>query len=345
MIVLEAYKRKLSPVPEFHVVEPLTATGVRAVRYAVESPPGGKILAGDIDECAVLLAKANAKLNNVNEKVTVKQGDAGILLLNSPNILGRAPLYIDIDPFGSPAHYLQPAFHVIGIGGIVAATATDLAVLEGSKPRAAIRRYMSRILKVPESKEIGLRVLIAYSARVAASMDKWIKPLLAYYADHYYRVYFQVGRGAKKADSMLEREIGTAYYCPLEKRTYLTDSPPACKRSAQPIEIGPIWRGNLNDINFILNIKSILNEFNYLETMDRIQRLIEKLECEASLENKLHLKVEQAASYARSSMPSINTLMSKLASKGYKVCRSHYGPTSIRTNAPYSEVVRLILTS
>jgi len=339
---LIAYQRMLAPVKEFHIVEPLTATGVRAVRYAVEASTGGFILAGDIDECAVKIADLNVKLNNIENSVIVKRSDARTLLYMAPELLGKAPLYIDIDPFGSPAPYLQAALSVIGIGGLIGVTATDLAVLEGSKWKAARRKYMVYIKKVPESKEIGLRVLIGYAARIAATMDKWIHPIFAYYADHYYRVYFIAGRGASKADNMLEEKIGFAYYCPGENRTYLQIESDRCPSGEHYIKIGPLWTGHLNDASFLAELEKVLDRLDYIESSTRAKSLLKILMCEAEIESELHFRVEQAAAYAKRSMPKISILLDSLRRNGYTACRSHYSPTSLRSNASYMEVVRLI---
>ncbi|MCE4620415.1 MAG: tRNA (guanine(26)-N(2))-dimethyltransferase [Desulfurococcales archaeon] len=343
--VLSAYAKRLAPVPDFHVVEPLTATGVRAVRYALESEVQGRILAGDVEECAVAYARLNASLNNVDDRIIARRADARELLYSAPQILGKAPLYVDIDPFGSPAPFTSPALSVLGVGGLLGVTATDLAVLEGSKWRAAYRKYWAVNRRVPESKEVGLRILLGHIARTAASMDKWVRPLLAYYADHYYRVYVQVGRGARKADKMLEDHVGHAYYCPGENRTYLTRDPPACASMTRPRQIGPLWIGPLNSEEFVRLVYAEVEARDYLETRRRALSLLETLECESKLEDNLHLLVEQVARYARRSMPKVSRLVELLHGEGYRACRSHYAPTAIRTDAPYMEVVRLISLS
>lgn len=346
VIVLNAYKKYLAPVQDFYVVEPLTATGVRSLRYALEVEGDLKLLASDIDDCAVKLARDNVELNGLHERIIVLRKDARELLYATRWLLDRPPLVIDIDPFGTPAPYLESAISVIGNKGMLAVTATDLAVLEGSKSKAARRRYGVRVRNTPESKEVGLRILLGYIARVAASHDKAIRPLSSYYADHYYRVYVQVVRGARIADKMLEESIGYAYYYPSEKRTYILRDPPSCTSHDRPVMIGPLWVSRINDPGFIERLNEVIDSMTYLHMLNRIKHLLDILKCEADLEEKnLHVRVEQAASYAKTSMPRVDRLIALLRNRGYQACRSHYSPTSIRTDAGYKDITSIIRLS
>ncbi len=343
---IAAYARLLAPLPEFIIVEPLTATGVRGVRYALEVEGPHRVVMGDIDKCAVEITTRNINLNKLTGKARVYWLDARKLLLATRSLLEKPPLVVDIDPFGSPAPYLDAALSVIGNHGLLAVTATDLAVLEGSKRRAARRRYGVDLVKAPESKEIGLRILLGYIARIAASHDKYIEPVLSYYTDHYFRVYVVVRRGARKADKMLENSIGHAYYCREDKRTYISDEPPSCISYSKPERIGPLWVSAMNNASFIREVVSELKAREYLATAGRGLSLLRLLECESSLEDRtLHVSIDQIASFARSNMPPMDKLLDLLRSEGYVACRSHYSPIAIRTNAPYTSLVKLLLAS
>ncbi len=340
---IAAYARLYAPTGELWLAEPLTATGVRSVRYALEVPTIALVEAGDIDPEAVWYARANASLNKVEGRVRVRLADARELLHASRRELGKPFNIIDIDPFGSPAPFLDAAAANIAHKGLLALTATDLAVLEGSKSRAAARKYHVRIVKTPESKEIGLRVLVGYAARVLAAHDKAATPILSYYADHYYRVYILVERGARRADRIISDCMGFLDYCPRDGRTYL--HPASCASGEKPLTIGPVWTCKMNDREYIERISDLVRgEYSYLETRERILSLLETLASESTLEEgRLHMRIEQAASYARVNMPRRDELLSRLKERGYRAVRSHYGPTSIRTDATFQEVTRLLV--
>jgi len=300
------------------------------------------VYAGDLDPSAACLARYNARLNGVPDRVDVAVLDARETILRARRIHGR-PLHVsDLDPFGSPAPFVDVAVANTAHRGLFAATATDLAVLEGGKPRAARRRYGVDIVKVPESKEIAIRVLLAFIARAAALHDRSIRPLLSFYADHYVRVALLVERGAKRADRMLEESIGYATYCPGDKRTYLGIDA-SCMLRGSPIRIGPLWTGRLNDPDYIESVLQQVEEMEWLGTRDRARRLLETLRAEAPLEEGLHIRIEQAASTARVSMPRKEKLLEALRGQGYQAVPSHYSPTAFRTDAPYSRVIEVLL--
>jgi len=340
---LSVYALWYARVEGLCVAEPLTATGVRSVRYALEVPGVECVQAGDIDPAAVEFARLNARANRVEGIVRVSWADARELLHAGRRERGAPFHVVDLDPFGSPAPFLDAALASLGHGGLLAATATDLAVLEGSKPRAALRRYAARVVKTPESKEVGLRVLVGYAARVAAAHDRAVRPLMAYYADHYYRVYLLVERGARRADRMLSACLGELTYCPGDRRTYVGGDA-ACHHRSRSLKLGPAWLCQLNDPQFLARLSEALRgEYSYLETAERAARLVVTLAEEAPLEERrLHLLIEQAAAAARTSMPKTAELLDALRGAGYEAVRSHYSPTAVRTNAPYSEVIRLL---
>lgn len=343
---LAVYFEHLAPrVPDPCIAEPLTATGVRSIRYALELPVDACIVAGDIDRRAVELARDNAMVNGVGDRVRVYWSDARELIHKVRRLTGKPPLVVDLDPFGSPAPFLDAALSTLGHHGLLAMTATDLAVLEGSKPRALARRYMVSPGKPVESREVGLRILVGYAARIAAGYDKAVRPLLSYYSDHYYRVYLLVERGARRADRMLSECLSNAVYCPRLKRTLLNAS--TCPEPGEAQPIGPLWSCPLNDPVFVgLLREAIEGPYSYIGTKERAERLLKTLygEAETGLEDhRLHVRIEALASYLHVSMPKVPRLLEELWNSGYMAVRSHYSPTSIRTNTPPSALARILL--
>ena len=334
VVALGTYVEKMAPHKPVRGVDALTGTGVRAVRYLLESSTELVMHANDIDPSAVALAERNIELNGLKERATTHCRDARSLLYELPR--SEPILFVDIDPFGSPAPFTAPALRAAGHRGLAAFTATDLAVLGGSKREAARRKYWAIVIKAPEHREIGLRVLLGYTARVAASHDKSIKPLLAYYADHYYRVFVLVERGARRADKMLEENVGHAFYCPDKGLTTLG---PVCSR---PVEIGPLWTGPLVDPSFTRGmLEAARSGFSYLQTGGRLLRLLSALLEEASAcQRCIYYRLPSLASKAKiGHLPKITQVIERLRSAGYPVARTHFDPMGIRSPAPPEEVI------
>ncbi|MCW3997047.1 MAG: hypothetical protein NWF10_00570, partial [Candidatus Bathyarchaeota archaeon] len=65
---------------EISFCEPLTSSGIRGVRIAVEVPCTQKIVIGDINQKATQLATLNVKLNDLEDRITIENKDANLLL-------------------------------------------------------------------------------------------------------------------------------------------------------------------------------------------------------------------------------------------------------------------------
>ncbi|MCE4628405.1 MAG: tRNA (guanine(26)-N(2))-dimethyltransferase [Desulfurococcales archaeon] len=334
VVALSIYVEKIAPHKPVRGVDALTGTGVRAVRYLLESSSELVMHANDIDPAAVAVAGRNIELNGLQERATLHRRDARSLLYELPR--SEPILFVDIDPFGSPAPFAHAALRAAGHRGLAAFTATDLAVLGGAKRAAARRKYWATVVKAPEHREIGLRVLLGYAARVAASSDKSVRPLLAYYADHYYRVFLLVERGARKADKMLEENVGYAFYCP-EKG--LTGLEPKC---GDPTRIGPLWTGPLMDVSFARDmLQAARGAFSYLQAGHRLLRLLSTLIEEASTcQRCIYYSLPSLASKARiGRLPKIIRVIDRLRSIGYPAARTHFDPMGVRSPAPPEEVI------
>ncbi len=116
----------------------LSASGIRGLRYIKES--GIDCHFNDINRDATKLIKKNLKKNKIKADVTNK--DANLLLRESK--FG----FIDIDPFGSPIHFIDSAVRSLPSKGLLAFTATDTAPLAGTYPKKSLRRYGIKSIKL-----------------------------------------------------------------------------------------------------------------------------------------------------------------------------------------------------
>ncbi len=329
------------------VVDPLSGTGIRGLRYINESGNVSKVIINDINPIAYEFMKFNAKINNLEDRVEVYNIDANMLLYLLAMIRER-PDFIDIDPFGSPIPFIDSALHTIKNGGVLAVTATDVAPLSGTRETACRRRYFSRSIKVDFDKELGLRILIASIALRAAAQDLYIEPLLSYYVDHYYRAYLVVKRGARKADEMLNENLGFIVYVTKNLRKYVIKGFPIpdvneLRNIKDEYElIGPLWIGKLCEEKVL---KVINENAQYLElnTMHRLTRLIEVLISESKITTPYYYRLDMLCSKLKKSMPKINSVLECLRNKGYEASRTHFDPRGFKTSAEYHDVVECVM--
>ena len=326
------------------VVDPLAGSGVRGIRYLLEVEDIGKAIINDIDPEAYSIIEKNVKLNNLNSRVETYCLDANLLLNMLPQV-GLRGDFIDVDPFGSPIPFIDSALWATKNYGYLAATATDTAALVGTHERACIRRYHAKPLRCGCEKEIGLRILISSIILRAASKDIAAIPIIAYFADYYYRVFFKIIRGARRASKLLEN-LGYIVY-DREKGDYWFvhgyPIPTSIVKDHRVVIGGPLWTSILVDIDVLKKIleEASRNKYEYLDTIDRIRILLKQLECETPI-IKPYYRLDKICSMIHKSMPKTSSVIECLKAKGYRACRSHFDYRGIRTNAPLNELIDCI---
>ncbi|RLF19730.1 MAG: tRNA (guanine(10)-N(2))-dimethyltransferase [Thermoprotei archaeon] len=329
---------------DLRICEPLCATGVRGIRYALEI--GNKVrevIMGDINEQAVKLAKINIYINRVEDYVKVYCTEANKLMLN----YGKFNV-IDIDPFGSPIGFVQNAVRAISHRGLIAVTATDLAPLVGVYPLTCKRRYFSISTRCPFSREIGLRILIASIIREGAMLERALIPLLSYYMDHYFRAYFLVLAKLQCIDDIL-KEVGYIVYCPncsgrWVKRGILPLIEGKCPRcNGEIVVCGPLWLGKLAEDRFIALIKEEIEMRRHeLSTYRRIERTLNRIERELRLP-PFYYRVDEPFLIRRMGRElSPRAIVQILREHGYEASLTHLDPKGFKTDAKLEDIIKIL---
>ncbi|MGE5637627.1 MAG: tRNA (guanine(10)-N(2))-dimethyltransferase, partial [Chloroflexota bacterium] len=209
VLAFQAYQRKRNS--EIKICEPLTSSGIRGIRYATEIQGVNKVHINDINTRAIELAKRNVELNNLQTKIVISHKDANCLLSCHGKPRQRFDV-VDLDPFGTPAPYMDSAIRALRNDGLLALTATDLACLCGVHSKACIRKYGGRPLRTEYCHELAVRLLIGCTVELAAKHDIGIHVIFCHSTDHYVRVYMEIMYGAKRADESL-RNMGYILHC------------------------------------------------------------------------------------------------------------------------------------
>ena len=321
---------------EYFFVEPLAGVGIRSIRFALESQGHG--IANDLDPLSYYYITRNIILNKVIDQVKPYNHEANTLL-NSLRSNGVIVDYIDIDPYGSPIPFIESTAYAIAKGGLVGVTATDTGPLNCSYPYTCLRRYDSYCIKTDFSKEMGLRILIGSIIRKAASHDIAFKPILSYYRDYYYRVYFTVSRKATDANKLLD-DIGYIIYDKeTHKRIIIRSLDQLSNIEYKGNIIGPLWIGTLGDIDFITRIINLINKLGYLD--QSIKSFLKTLYSEYKVITPYY-RLDRLYSILRKNIPPINSVIKAIRDAGYLAYRTHFDPRGIRTNAPYEELLEIL---
>jgi tRNA (guanine26-N2/guanine27-N2)-dimethyltransferase len=299
------------------LLDGLAACGIRGIRYAHELTGDFDVTLNDWDEESVSLIRKNIQYLSLTN-ITLLNKDLNVVLSE-----GRYDS-IDIDPFGSPVHFLNAAVRSVSHQGILSCTATDTAPLCGVFPKVCYRRYGAWPLHGPTMHEIGLRILLGVICREAAQYDRGIEPLLCYATDHYFRLYVQIINNKNAANASMTQFSSIP----------AADIPLAPKQSTF---VGPLWRGKLQNKAVLHEVQSFVSA-KQLRTRPAVWKLLVLLEEEADA-SPFFYTTNDLSSLLKQSPPPLDRLFEQLRQKGFLVTRTHFIPTGFKTNAPL-EVIK-----
>ena len=165
------------------MLDGLAASGIRGIRLNLEA--GVNVEFCDSSRMATETIAGNLEMNGIKSKIYNERVED---LLQD-----RKYDWIDVDPFGTPAPYLEAALKGLNDGGILGVAATDTAVLCGAKPSICKKRYGAVSMRRVAAKEVGVRILLSKIHNIVSKIGKGIEPLLCYSEGHHLRVFVRLG--------------------------------------------------------------------------------------------------------------------------------------------------------
>lgn len=324
------------------VLDALSATGVRGIRYLLETS-AQEVWMNDINEKAFALIMKNLEINSgklekasngraffdvLGKKAVVNLGDANYLMAEKFRYFD----FLDLDPFGSPVEFLDTALRSVKRRGILGVTATDTGVLCGAYKNACLRKYLAKPIRGELCHEAGLRILIGTVVRYAVKYDLGVEVLLAYYRDHYFRVFLRLKSGARKADESLSN-LGYLWQEKNGKFEYSREFLPS-KQSAY----GPLWLGPLKDEELLEKMlkEAETSELAAKKTVEFLQLLFKELDV------PFHYDTHSIARRNGLEVKKLAAIIEDLTERGYKATRTHFSPTAIKTNAPFEVLLEVL---
>jgi len=326
---------------KIRICEALAGTGVRSIRIAKETDVAEEIIANDISPKAYELIKLNAELNQVDGIVRASNLDANELLAMCGRGRPRYD-YVDIDPAGTPAHFLENGFRGCGRGAILGATATDMSALAGAKPEPCIRKYDAKPLRTPFSKELALRILLGFMVRTAARLGLAATPILCFRKDHYVRVFVEVEGGKTPAKERL-RKLGWISYCPKCMKIYaskrIEEPVTSCSKCGSRIDYGgPLWLEKMNDEQLAADMLRRARE-----DFEIYREVIKPLEALSREDTSIigYFPINALAERLKKPPIKPSKLIQKLRELGYKATVTHIDPSGVKTDAPLEAISQI----
>lgn len=195
------------------IVEALSATGLRSVRYFKEVPSVRHILANDLDPNAVDTIRRNVLHNGLDPEADIQPncGDA-IEVMTLARARDKRFDAVDLDPYGSAAPFLDVAVQAVADGGLLAVTCTDLAVLCGNSPEICFGRYCATPLKSPTSHEMAVRIVFAAIQTAANRHSRAVEAVCCVKIDFYVRL-FVIVRDSKHLAQQTPASMSMVFQC------------------------------------------------------------------------------------------------------------------------------------
>ncbi len=311
----------------------LAGVGARGVRVAKEAGAKTTVTMVDFNRMAIPYASKNAKRNGVADRCEVIHEEANQYLYSRFQ-RGEKFDAVDVDPFGTPAPYLQAALVASADGATLSFTATDAAVLCGVYPSVALRRYGSQTPRSEFVHETAVRVLVAFAVAMGGVNDIGVTPLLAHSTLHYLRVYLTITRGGKAADDS-RRLLGYVTQCRTCHSRLSGAAPlsncPKCESRVR--SAGPLWTGNLCNAEVVTEAAGFCATRGWSDSAETLRSLI-------GIDDfpPFSYSLERVASRLKVSSSPVERVMERLKTAGFRCMKQPFERLSVKTDAGYGDV-------
>ncbi|XP_050135093.1 probable tRNA (guanine(26)-N(2))-dimethyltransferase 2 [Malus sylvestris] len=334
------------------VLEALSASGLRALRYAREVEGIGKVVALDNDKGAVEACRRNIKFNGsvACSKVESHLADARVHMLTHPKEFD----VVDLDPYGSPSVFLDSAVQSVVDGGLLMCTATDMAVLCGGNGEVCYSKYGSYPLRGKYCHEMALRILLACIESHANRYKRYIVPVLSVQMDFYVRVFIRIYSSASAMKNS-PLKLSYVYQCigcdsfhlqPIGRTVTKNTSvrylpgfgpvvPQECSDCGKKFNMGgPIWSAPIHDQEWVTSILSDVKSMKErYPAYDRISAVLTTISEELP-DVPLFLSLHNLCATLKCTSPSAVIFRSAVINAGYRISGTHVNPLGLKSDAP-----------
>ena len=318
----------------------LAGLGARGVRMAVEASRSIEVTLVDFNAEAVKLARRNAEANGVKGRCAFLSEEARTFL-HSRYGKGEKFDFVDVDPFGTPAPFLQAAVSAAADGGVVSVTATDTAALCGVYPAVSVRRYSAVSMNNSFHHETGARILLNAVRREAAILDRGVVPVAAHSTRHYIRVFARVENGAARADASRRNEGFVSVCTKCHDAASSGSAPKLCEKCGGKLRwAGPLWAGPLTDGTVLRRA----SEFAKREGLAEAHKILAGLRGVDSFP-PWGYSIDEVCSRLKIATVQEARVKESLAGAGFRSGRQPFEKTGLKSTAPYGAVLDAVRQS
>jgi tRNA (guanine26-N2/guanine27-N2)-dimethyltransferase len=347
---MEGRNTEALPAVDLNILEALSATGLRSVRYWKEIPNVRRIIANDIVPDAVEVIRRNIAYNDISENCVVPHLADATAYMHELAAEGRAGRrqsnvddfhVVDLDPYGGANPFLDSAVQCVAEGGLLCVTCTDMAVLAGQQPGACFAKYGALPIRIRSCHEQALRILLGSIQHHCSRYGRYIVPLVSLSIDFYVRVFVRVFTSQNEVKTAWKKysNVIVCNGCEGLQFQRLGDKlPPSsgkCSECGSNQKVsGPIWSDPIHDPAFVQTCIDHVNvNKDLFTTHKRILGMLTVVAKEIP-DAPLYYVHGQISSKLKINSPPIVTIRSAILNCGYKCSQTHCKGDAIKTNAP-----------
>ncbi|KIK57785.1 hypothetical protein GYMLUDRAFT_45975 [Collybiopsis luxurians FD-317 M1] len=361
------------------ILEALSATGLRSIRYAKEIPLVKYVLANDLSPTAVAAMKRNVELNGLGPetkaevesstkkekpnlgKVRVNEGDACAFMYSHRT--DKVDV-VDLDPYGTAAPFIDAAVQAVKDEGLLCVTCTDVSILATNNyPEKCFSNYGGLPMKAEYSHEAALRLVLHAVSTSASRYGRYIEPLLSLSIDFYVRLFIRINSSPFQVKKALTK-TSSYYVCTSCQSFYEQPMGRVVEKMGAKDNINSIFKtqpgppvGNKCpecDSNLhiagpmwsgpIHNTEFVSQVLAHTETRKDQYGTAVRMQgmltvAKEELHTPFYFTPTKVASFFHCQTPSLDDTASALLHAGHKVSRSHAIPGSLKTTASCQDIM------
>ncbi len=334
---------------EVKLLDGFCASGARGIRYVLENKNVKSAVFVDMSKKSISACKKNITANKIGKKAKAVNADIRKFLLGNgwgkKGADGGDAWLVELDPFGSPAPYLHDALRFGNKRGVryLSATATDMAVLCGAHFGACVKNYSSRPLDNEFCHENAVRILLARISREASAENWGMDVELALSHRHYVKVFVKLAPGAEKAvetAKLAMMHVSFCRKCGWRKLARLPDEKCGNCKNKNLEWAGPMWGGKIFDRGKIAQMMELAEKKKNTYSDEALKLLATVLDEADGPE--FYYDLHEMAGRGKKPIPRINEAIESLRKAGFFASRTHFSPTSIRTDAGLGKIINVL---
>jgi tRNA (guanine26-N2/guanine27-N2)-dimethyltransferase len=321
---------------QLRVLETMTGSGIRALRYGLEAEADW-IWTNDANPEMGEILTANLK--------QLRPGQYQITHQGAKEIFARCCVdrdqydLVDVDGFGNPSDLLDFLLETVKLQGLIYLTATDGRSLAGHSPSLCLQRYGAYGRAHPSAQEQGLRILIGSLGQRAAARGLGIAPVFSLFTGQTFRVMVRLLPKAQR----FEQSYGFLGYChscgeyqtlPWPKLGRVSCPHPP---TPQPLTFtGPMWLGGLHDRTFLVSMQTQAQQRRWSDCVKLLGTMIPEAQMPPYF-----FGLGDIGRRGKIDPPKREGLIKALQQQGYTTSLVHWNSQAIRTNATLGTCIAL----